>query len=117
MMILPPYPAPLFRIINFDDMNHTVSVEIFDSNNTLLYNETFDVSADDSISIDRGFDWCPKSRFWFYSMNEGNFTFNVTLDNAYNVSHFTVLQPSKSVWIDVFLNDRAPLEVGDVYRD
>ena len=117
LVILPPYPAPLFRINNFDDMNHTVSVEIFDSNNNILYNKTFDVSADDSISIERGFDWCPRNRFWFYSMEEGSYTFNVTLDNTYNVSHFTILQPTKSVWMDVFLNDRTPLEVGDVYRD
>ena len=117
MVILPPYPAELFRIHNFDNINHTVGVEIFDNDFNLLYNKTFDVSADESITIERGFDWCPRNRFWFYAMEEGSYTFNVSLDNSYNESHFTELMPTISVWIRVFSKESNPLEVVELFRD
>lgn len=117
MMILPPYPASLFVISNHDDMNHTVRVEIFNSENNSIFLESFDVTPDVLTKVDRGFDWCPKNRFWWLSWDEGSYTFYVTLDDAYNTSHYTELYPSKSVWISIISDDINPLQVGDSYRD
>lgn len=117
MMILPPNPASLFVISNYSDFNHTVEVEIFDSKNNSIYLESFEVKLDDFIKIDRGFDWCPKNRFYWLFWDEGTYTFNVTLDETYNISHYTELYPSKSIWISITSDARNPLEVHDAFRD
>ena len=116
-MILPPYPAELFDIYNFDDVNHTVLMEIFDTNSKSIYFKSFDVKPGDSIEIDRGFDWCPKSRFYWLSWDEGSYTFNVSLDNTYNVSHYTELYPSKSIEISIVKDDTNPLQICEVHTD
>lgn len=116
MILLPPYPTFLVGIYNFDDIDHTVTVEIFDSENNSIFYESFVAKPDISIRIDRGFDWCPKNRLWWLSSDEGSYTFYVTLDDTYNISHFTELHPSISVDIDIYLRD-IPLQVGDCYRD
>ena len=117
LLILPPYPAELLRIHNFDNINHTVGVEIFDSDYNLLYNETFNVSADESITVEREFDWNSRGIFWFYAMEEGSYTFNVSLDNSYFKSHFTELMPTISVWIRVFSKESNLLEIVELFRD
>lgn len=117
MMILPPYPPSLFEISNYDDVNHTVSVEIFNSENNSIFLESFDVKPDELFSFERGLDWCPRNRFWWLSWEEVPYTFHIMLDNTYNTSHYTVLIPTKSVWISIYLDDENPLEVFDVYTD
>ena len=117
MMILPPYPAPLFLIANHDEVNHKVEVEIFDSNNNSIFIESFVVKPDDLFEFDRGLDWCPKNRLYWLSWDEGSYTFNVTLDDTYNKSHYTELYPRKSVWITINSNYPIPLDVGDVFSD
>ena len=114
MGILGPEPSPLFYIFNSDDdTNHTVTVEIFNSNNTSIYNKSFDVKPDDYIKIDRGFDWCPKHMFYWFFWDEGSYTFYVTLDNTYNESYHTDLYPVKSIMIRLYSNE-IPLKVGAV---
>lgn len=114
MMILPPYPLDLFIISNHDDLNHIVDVEIFNSKNIPIFSESYHVEPDDFIEIDRGFDWCPKSRFYWISWDVISCTFNVSLDNTYNVSHYTELGPLGSVWITINKDNKNPLEVGEV---
>jgi hypothetical protein len=112
MGILGPEPQPLFYIFNSDDdLNHTVTVEIFNSDNKSIYYESFDVKPDDNIKIDRGFDWCPKHMFYWFFWDEGSYTFNVTLDNTYNESYHADLYPVMSIWIDVY-SYKAPLYIG-----
>lgn len=119
MILLPPYPASLVRIYNFGDIDHIVSVEIFDSENNSIYYESFVAKPDISIKIKRDyFDWCAKGRFWWLlPWDEGSYTFYITLDDTYNISHFIEqLQPSMTVDIDIYLGD-VPLEVGNAFTD
>ena len=117
MMILPPYPSSLFVISNWDDVNHTVQVEIINSNNNSIFIESFDLKPDDLFSFERILDWCSKGRFYWLSWDEGSYTFKVTLDDTYDASHYTELYPSKSVWIIINSNNPNPLEIGDVFSD
>ena len=114
MMILPSESQPLFFIDNDDIDNHTVTVEIFNSKNKSIYHESFYVQSDKLIHIDRGFNWCPKNRFYWFFWDEGSYTFYVTLDNTYNESYYTELYPLKSVWINVDFKNKSPLHIGAV---
>lgn len=116
-MILPPYPAELFYIRNWDDMNHTVVVEILDSDSNSIYLKSFDVKPDAYIKVDRGFDWCPKSRFYWLSWDEGSYTFYVSLDNTYNTSHYIELYPRVSVHIRIDSDEPYPLSISRLYSD
>ena len=116
-MVLPPYPAELFYIRNRDDINHTVVVEILDSDSNSIYLKSFDVKPGGSIEIDRGFDWCPKSRFYWLSWDEGSYTFYVTLDNTYNKSHYIELYPRVSIYIEIDSNEPFPLDIFKLYSD
>jgi hypothetical protein len=109
-MILPAYPVELIYIHNFDDINHTVVVQIFDSENSSIYLKSFNIKADDSITIDRGFDWCPNNRFYWLSWEEGSYTFYVTLDDIYNESCTVDLYPLMTVCIDVYFR-KTPLNI------
>ena len=117
MMILPPYPASLFVISNWDDVNHTIEIEIFDSNNNSIFIESFDVKPDELFSFKRILDWCSQGSFYWLSWDEGSYTFQVTLVDTYIASHYTNLYPSKSVWIRINSNNLYPLEIGDVFSD
>ena len=117
MMILPSEPASLFYISNHDDMNHTVSVEIFDSENNSIFFESFEMEPNDFISFDRGLDWCPKNTFYWLFWSEGSYYFFITLDDSFNGSHYTELYPLKSVWITITSNDSNPLQIHDAYCD
>lgn len=116
-MILPPYPAELFYISNNDDVNHTVEVEILDSKSDSIYLKSFNISPDSVIKIDRGFDWCPKSRFYWLSWDEGSYTFYVTLDDTYNKSHYIQLYPRVSIYIKIDSNEPFPLEIHRLHSD
>ncbi len=114
MGLLGPEPRPLFLIFNSDDdNNHTVTVEIFNSDNISVYYESFDVPPDDNIKIDRGFDWCPKHMFYWFYWDEGSYTFYVTLDNTYNESYHADFYPVMSIHISVYMNN-VPLRIGAV---
>lgn len=117
MIILPPFPAPLFLISNHDEINHTVEVEIIDSNNNSIFIESFDINPDELFRFYRVLDWCSKGRFYWLSWDEGSYTFNVTLDDTYNTSHYTELCPSTSVWITINSNYPNHLDVHDVSSD
>ena len=117
MILLPPYPAELFYIHNWDDMNHSVTVEIFNSENKSIYLESHDIKPDAYIKVDRGFDWCPKNRFYWLFWDEGSYTFNVTLDDTYNKSHYIELYPRVSVFIRIDSDNPYPLQVWNLYSD
>ena len=111
LVFLSSAPAELVKIHNYDAIDHVVDIEIFDTDNILLYNDTFKVGADESITIEREFDWNSRGRFWFYFWEEGAYTFNISLDGIHNVSHYTELMPTINVFIQVNYDDRTPLDV------
>jgi hypothetical protein len=116
-IILPPYPAELFYILNKDDMNHTVEVEILNSKGNSIYLKSFNISPDSRIEIDRGFDWCPKNRFYFLNWDEGSYTFYVSLDDVYNKSHYINLYPRVSIYISIDNDSYNPLMISRLYSD
>lgn len=80
-------PSGVFSISNFDSKNHSVNIQIFDSNNKLLHNKTYELGHSQQGQ------WVPE-QFIQYPENgwksvydkdrlfpKGNYTFKITLDN------------------------------------
>lgn len=103
-------PSPLFSIYNNDSNEHKVVIEIFDSNNESIFEQTYELAPGASI-------WQPKSSWLLLelSVSPGNTkecTFKITLDDDITEIHQIGLQP----WViaDIILyedNAETPLAV------
>ena len=80
-------PLGVFSISNFDSKNHNVNIQVFDSNNRILLNKTYELGHSQPGQ------WVPE-QFIQYPENgwksvydkdrlfpKGNYTFIITLDN------------------------------------
>ena len=88
------YPVvPLEFFLSNEGMNdHKVTVEIFDSNNTLIFNETYEMSPGDDVKSG----WITKI--------EGIYRYELTLDDKYNRTSYAGV--SKSVeTLDILVTD------------
>lgn len=76
-------PLPVFGISNFDSKNHSVNVQIFDSNNISLFDKTYELGDSQSEAYtvqypENGWkDVHEKERLF----PTGTYTFIVTMDN------------------------------------
>jgi hypothetical protein len=98
-------PLSLFSINNTDDsMNHTLTVEIFDSDNSSLFKKTYFLEPKERVEYNRSFGIYPTFSWSFITWSDGIYTFKFTLDNDTIETHTTDLCQYKSVC--VFLYDK-----------
>ncbi|CAG1003828.1 MAG: hypothetical protein MPEBLZ_02533 [Candidatus Methanoperedens nitroreducens] len=123
--VVPNYPyfmvgAPLgvFGINNMDSTNHSVNVQVFDTNNKFLLNKTYE------LGHSKPGQWVPE-QFIQYPENgwesvhdkdrlfpKGNYTFIVTLDN----NSAQTFQEELDTWraADIVIDNNGNLSVGAV---
>jgi hypothetical protein len=111
-------PLGVFSISNFDSKNHSVNIQLFDSNNNLLLNKTYELGH----SI-RG-QWVPEQLIQYpengwKSVNDkerlfpkGNYIFIITLDN--NVAQ--TFQERLDTWREagIAIDNNGNLSVGAI---
>jgi hypothetical protein len=85
-------PFGVFGINNMDSTNHSINVQVFDSSNKLLLNETHDLGPSQTVSYpeNRWKDAHDKDRLF----PNGNYKFIITLDD--NVTE--TYQDSMDTW-------------------
>jgi hypothetical protein len=105
-------PLPLFSINNNDNIEHTVAIEILNSNNKSLVNQTYELTPKAEISE-------PKSilmllKLSIPSENLEEYTFRITLDNKVTDTHKTMLSTWNTVEVKLYWYDaETPLYIDE----
>ena len=89
-------PTPLFYIRNMDEGAHELRVEVFDSENNSVLNETYALAPGEEISYLKPF----KSREMGGEMV--NYTFKFTLDGRFTETYSTKVGPWTSVDVELY---------------
>ncbi|WP_052402840.1 hypothetical protein [Methanococcoides methylutens] len=71
-------PTPLFSVSNYDNVSHTVAVEIIAPDNTSIFNDSRDLDSDEHWSHPKPLYMVPRSVF---AWGEDRYTVYATLDN------------------------------------
>ncbi|WP_340819983.1 hypothetical protein [Methanolobus sp. WCC4] len=93
-----------FLIRNYDTVNHTVTVEILDLNNSSRFNKSYDIAPDERLK--------PIS----VSLKKDTYLYEITLDNNITKTEVTGKNPNDLSWefLIIRLNPypEEPLELG-----
>lgn len=100
-------PTPLFTVQNKDIGNHELRVEIFDSENNLVIERTYELSEGQRISENKPF------RFFVPGFEIVDYIFKFTLDKSFERTYCTNMQPWNTVEIDIS-SDGQLLSIGEI---
>lgn len=89
-------PTPLFYIRNMDDGVHELRVEVFDSDNNSVLDETYELAPGEEISYPKPF----RSRETGSDMVDSTFKF--TLDGRFTETYSTKVGPWTSVEVALY---------------
>lgn len=114
LFVVVPYliagpPTPLFSVRNHDAGVHELRVEIFDSKNNSVIDETYELSAGEEIYYPKPF------RFLVPGFEIVDYTFKFTLDNRSTETYSTNVQPWNTVEVELYADyaEGQPLLIGE----
>jgi hypothetical protein len=112
-------PAAVYHIYNPDDIDHYITVEMFDENNESVLFRNYTLSHEESVSLEREINWHLPFTSSFVSWNDETYRFNFTVDGNASKEYVRELSQYEciSVWIyhyDEKKNEMIPIEIGIV---
>jgi len=103
-------PTPLFTARNHDTEVHELRVEVFDSENNSVLDETYELAPDERISHPKSF------RFRVPGFEIMDYTFKFTLDGRITETYSTSVRPWNTVEVELYADyaEGRPLSVGEI---
>ncbi|WP_235283720.1 hypothetical protein [Methanosarcina sp. 2.H.T.1A.3] len=103
-------PTPLFSIRNHDVGVHELRVEVYDSKNSSMLDETYKLSAGEEVYHPKPF------RFRVPGFEIVDYTFKFTLDNMSTEIYSTNVQPWNTVEVELYADyaEGRPLSIGEI---
>ncbi len=103
-------PTPLFTARNHDSEVHELRVEVFDSGNNSVLDETYELAPDERISHPKSF------RFRVPGFEIVDYTFKFTLDCRFTETYSTSVRPWNTVEVELYAAyaEGRPLSVGEI---
>ena len=95
-------PAPLYYINNSDSISHDVNVEIFDEHNVSIFNKTYLLNKNKSVTLDREVRWYLPFPSTVISWSNGIYTFNFTVDYIYSDEITANINQFETIMVSVF---------------
>ncbi|WP_229390600.1 hypothetical protein [Methanosarcina sp. DH2] len=101
LFVVVPYliagpPTPLFHVQNHDVGVHELRIEIYDSKNSSVLDETYKLSAGEEVYHVKPF------RFRVSGFEIVDYTFKFTLDNKFTETYPTNIQPWNTVEVELY---------------
>lgn len=113
--VITPYiiagpPTPFFSIRNHDDKGHELRVEIYDSKNNSVFNETYELSVGEEVYYPKPF------RFLVPISEAANYEFKFILDNNLTKTYTTNIQPWNTVEAELYSDyeEDKVLSIGEI---
>ncbi len=103
-------PTPLFTARNHDSEGHELRVEVFDSENNSVLDETYELTPDERISHPKPF------RFRVPGFEIVDYTFKFTLDGRLTETYSTSVRPWNTVEVELYADyaESRSLSVGEI---
>ncbi|MCQ1535067.1 hypothetical protein FTO70_05065 [Methanosarcina sp. KYL-1] len=103
-------PTPLFTARNHDTEVHELRVEVFDSENNSVLDETYELAPDERISHPKPF------RFRVPGFEIVDYTFKFTLDGMITETYSTNIQPWNTVEVELYADyaEGRSLSIGEI---
>ncbi|MDY9928096.1 hypothetical protein [Methanosarcina sp.] len=114
LFVVVPYliagpPTSLFHVQNHDVGVHELRIEIYDSKNSSVLDETYKLSAGEEVYHAKPF------RFRVPGFEIVDYTFKFTLDNRITETYSTNIQPWNTIEVELYANyvEGQPLLIGE----
>ncbi|KKG07500.1 hypothetical protein EO95_14050 [Methanosarcina sp. 1.H.T.1A.1] len=115
LFVVVPYliagpPTPLFTVRNHDNEGHELRVEIYDSENNSVLDETYELAAGEEVYHPKPF------RFRVPGFEIVDYTFKFTLDNMSTETYSTNVQPWNTVEVELYADyaEGQPISIGEI---
>lgn len=103
-------PTPLYTVRNHDVETHELRVEVFDSENNSVLDETYELAPGQRISRSKSF------RFRVPGFEIVDYRFKFTLDGQFEETYSTNIQPWNTVEVELYSEyaEGRPLSIGEI---
>ncbi|HII02980.1 TPA: hypothetical protein HA351_15450 [Methanosarcinaceae archaeon] len=113
LFIVGPYlivgpPSPLFTAINYETEVHDIRVEVFDSGNDSVLDETYELTPLKRISHPKPFRFLVPP-----GIGDEDYTFKVTLEDGFTETYSTKVSTWTNVEIVVYGEEDQPISISE----
>lgn len=101
-LILVGPPCSLYYIYNNDNKTHNITVEIFNENHISIFEHSYQLGSNESVSYKREIRWHFPFPSMFITWDDGLYTFNFTVDKNVSNQITRDINQYESISVDLY---------------